>query len=1519
MSAMQLQFMPFHNADLFKDHYLSEVLPASPLWDTAGMAEAKAAIAKLWEEHKEKAGRYNEGRLEEEFIRPVLRILGHVFDVQAEVGRHTADYAFFADQETKEAGGECETGTEEFWSHAVAVGDAKVWNRELDKRLEGGSGWDNQNPSFQICWYISQTNCKWGILTNGQHWRLYAAHSKFKLDVYYDVDLEQALSADDEISFGYFYLFFRREAFVDDAGGKCRLDKMREESDLAANRLRDNVRERMYEALRQACRGFLAYEANELTKDDLDAIHDNSLVLLYRLLFVLYAESKELLPVSGSGSYREEYSLNAIKQYVAGKGGELDAELATIWPRLTTLFRIVDRGHEGMGVPGYNGGLFNAQKYPFLEQHVLPDSYAGKLIDLVARTEDGGFVDYRDLGVRHLGSIYEGLLEYRVQVAEEPMRVVSRKGKQVWEPPAEEGEEDEETVQAGDIYLVTDKGERKATGSYYTPQFIVEYIVENTAGRLVEQCETAEEILEIDVVDPAMGSGHFLVEATDLLAQAIAKKEAQEEQITGSNGDDETDIARIKRQVVERCIYGVDLNPLAVELAKVSLWLHTVAKGQPLSFLDHHLRCGNSVIGAWLEEITGPLPTRKRQRKRERKEEEAGQLTLFDYAQWQRHVQGLVFGFTEIDQMLSATRGDIAEKERILADLDEAHRAPYISMGDLWCSRYFGNEFDGDAYAEGIGRLQGADVEVSESGQEGLDKSRKIAAERRFFHWELEFPEVFFDKHGRRREKAGFDAVIGNPPWERIKLQENEFFALRAPRIALAPTAARRKEMVAELPETDPELWEEYQRAKASAEQELAWTRASGQFPLMGRGDTNLYAVMAERARSLLNEKGRMGFVVPSGIATDNTTRHFFADLIETKTLQSLLDFENRARVFPDVDSRFKFSIIVLTGGTPVSSIESGFFLHNAEDIADTERVFELRPEDCELMNPNTRTCPIFRSRRDAEITRGIYERVPILVRETEEGEENPWGVRYFTMFHMTNDSGLFRTAEELEEDGFWLSAVNVWRKGEEAYLPLYVGKMVRAYDHRAASVEYHPENTFNPYLPVETSLAEKEDAEMCPFPQFWVPEEAVVSRGMSEPWVLAFRDIARATDERTVIAAAVPRAGFGNKLPLLLAGSDAKVCLLANLDALAFDYVVRAKIPATALNLFVIKQLPVLVPEVYEEGLSARFGGVAASPPDPLSETERGRTEEGMRENGIRTAASPPDPLSGAERGRAEECIEGDGTDTDNKEGRVMGAASRDKVRFAREQRQNPSAGETAVWEVLRGRQLGAKFRRQHPIGPFVLDFYCEAARLGVEIDGPHHQDTVEYDQWRDERLLNGYGIEVLRIAGSDVENDMIGVVERIRTRLVSGPSQVSDMPHAFPPSPSRRGGSWRGFPRQLRGEAGRTIRDFVTDRVLELTYTAHDIAGFAENMGYVDEEGKALPPFAWDEERRLHLKCQLDALYFHLYGLSREEAEYVLETFPIVKRHDVEEFGTYRTKELILHYYSAYAAGDMDAWVHV
>ncbi|HMN95799.1 MAG TPA: N-6 DNA methylase [Phycisphaerales bacterium] len=458
------------------------------------------------------------------------------------------------------------------------------------------------------------------------------------------------------------------------------------------------------------------------------------------------------------------------------------------------------------------------------------------------------------------------------------------------------------------------------------------------------------------------------------------------------------------------------------------------------------------------------------------------------------------------------------------------------------------------------------------------------AAHPRSIRWEETFPAVF--------ASGGFDCVIGNPPWERVKVQEREFFATHDATIAQAVSAAKRRELIARLPKRNPALFAAYEAAKADADRMLKYARGSGRYPFTGRGDINFYTLFAELAARIVAPTGIVGLLTPSGIATDETTKGFFRDLVESKRLARCYDFENRRKVFPDVDSRFKFSATVFGGpARQVDCADFVFFAHALEDLDDRRRHIELGEADFKLFNPNTRTCPIFRTRRDAEITRHIYRQVPVLVDRGRANGGNPWSVSFRTMFHQTNDAEKFVDAKTLKAEGFTLDG-NRWSRGRgkstETFLPVYEAKMVQAYDHRAASVEVTERNWMRQGQKAPTSDVEHQNPEFVVQPRFWASEADVVKvfGGDLPSWLIGFKDITSPTNERTMLAAMVPQAGFTNHLILVLSPHSARrqACLLANFNAMVLDYSVRQKLGGVTLNFFIVEQLPVLPPDVYDE-----------------------------------------------------------------------------------------------------------------------------------------------------------------------------------------------------------------------------------------------------------------------------------------------------------------------------------------------
>jgi len=439
------------------------------------------------------------------------------------------------------------------------------------------------------------------------------------------------------------------------------------------------------------------------------------------------------------------------------------------------------------------------------------------------------------------------------------------------------------------------------------------------------------------------------------------------------------------------------------------------------------------------------------------------------------------------------------------------------------------------------------------STQGVVEVANKLASEKHFFHWALEFPEVF--------EQGGFDCVLGNPPWERIKLQSKEFFASRSAAIANAANKSARKNLIRQLTQTNTELAQAFEEAKHDAEAQSKFIRESERFSLTAVGDVNTYAVFAETTRKLISPDGRVGVIVPTGIATDDTCKKFFGDLIQKQALASLYDFENREAIFTAVHRSYKFSLLS-TSGNPIKQGNFSFFLTQPRQIDNQSRSFQLSSQDIALLNPNTLTCPIFRTRTDAELTKKIYQHVPVL--ENERTGSNPWGISFMRMFDMANDSGLFRN------------------EAGDGLVPLYEAKMFHQFDHRWATYRTSEDTR-------DSTDEEKDNPHFLPQPRYWVEITEVGNRlgkRWKKNWLLAFRDVTNSTNERTSICSILSKVAVGHKAPIIFLVNQNLTkyygVFLANLNSLVLDYIARQKIGGTSLSYFVLKQLPVISPRSY-------------------------------------------------------------------------------------------------------------------------------------------------------------------------------------------------------------------------------------------------------------------------------------------------------------------------------------------------
>ena len=1339
---------------LFTHYFLTDGIKAMAEWKASvARPEAFAAFREGVCQRYDALSRSadpNEAATEQDLIRPVLELLGWA-DYLPQQGsvrnEDIPDHLLFADAGSKQRA-TAKRKPRDRYRDALVVEESKRFGLALDIRDENDKTVSG-TPHGQILRYLSTAEVesdggiRWGILTNGGVWRLYDYRSRPRASGYFEADLAGLLEPGNEDGLRVFHLLFRRDSFTRQKGAtatflEAALVEGRRYEEQVAQDLSGVVFARVFPRLVQAIA--------DATGKSLAKVREAALIFLYRLLFVLYAEDRGLLPVNDSRY--DDYGLRKrVRDDIACRMADKDtfsSYATSYYDHLMSLFRLIDKGDPSIGLPPYNGGLFAAAT--LLEEARLSDETIAPIIYDLSHTTAGErrFVNYRDMSVQQLGSIYERLLEH------EPVR-----------------------DNDGKIVIRPNPYARKDSGSFFTPQELVDLIVERTLKPLAEErlkafedkaaqlksdrrpkaqrkaellkLDPAEAVLDLKVLDPAMGSGHFLVTAVDFLSDYIAelieyvpdvpawrdadyvsplvkrvaaiRKEILQRAREADWVMDEsqlTDQAIIRRMVLKRCIYGVDKNPLTVELAKVSLWLHSFTVGAPLSFLDHHLRHGDSLVGLRVGDATDELHRL------------GGMFASSAIA----GAEAATAGMQSIEEMSDADVAEVQESAALFQGVEkktaELRRLLNALCGLRWFAagmkqkdrakfekplvRMLGLQ-PADAYKLLIRRPEHAgdvppdcDAIAWSEYVELWQKTVSIAEREGFLHWEVAFPGVWRDWQSTCPE-GGFDAVIGNPPWDRIKLQEVEWFATRDPELALAQTAAARGKGVQRLRDRGSPLVAEFDNAKHRADRLGQAVRASGHYPLLSGGDINLYSLFVERAMNLIRPDGFVGLLTPSGIYADKTAARFFKSVSTSGRVGGLFDFENRRLgtdlppFFPDVDSRFKFCALIFGGEErQFDETKCAFFLHDTKEIHEEDRCFPLTPEDFTRVNPNTGTAPVFRTRRDAEITRRIYERHQVLVDRSGGDEHKVWPVKYVRMFDMTNDSHHFKTAAQLEAEGFYPVEGNRWKRGEELYLPLYEGKMVQAFDHRAASVVVNPKNLNRPAQPREATQEEHANPNWLPEHQYWVPASECGWTSMSN-WVLGFKEITAPTNVRTFVAALFPVVGFGNKVPILKSETaDRDEWLLAaNLNAMSFDFVTRQKVQGQTLNLFIVEQLPVIAPADYDR----RFGA--------------------------------------------------------------------------------------------------------------------------------------------------------------------------------------------------------------------RTARDLVRDHVLRLTYTAHDMASFARDLGY---DG---PPFVWSEEERRHLRARLDALYFHLYGLTKEDAEYVLETFPIVRREDKAAFGRYRTRDLILAYMNALSAGDPEIQVAV
>lgn len=1065
---------------------------------------------------------------------------------------------------------------------------------DLDKRTAGVAGAARTSPHSMVQEFLNRSDEHlWGFVSNGYRLRILRDNVSLTRQAYAEFDLKSMMDGEVYSDFSLLWLLCHESRVEAERPEECRLEKWSRNAQEQGTRALEQLRTGVEDAITSLGQGFLARPANQLLRQklksgelDVQNYYRQLLRLVYRLLFLFVSEDRNLLldPTADNDAksrYTNFYSTARLRRLAGRKRGtrhpDLFYGLKFVMDKLSA-----DTGCPELGLPALGGFLFSEEAMPDINACEIANHDLLDAVRALAYTTYGNArrrpVDYKNLGPEEFGSVYESLLELHPDL----------------------------NTDAATFKLTTASGhERKTTGSYYTPTSLITSLLDSALDPVLDEAlrksNPEKAILELKVCDPASGSGHFLIAAAHRMAKKLAAVRTGDEEPAP-----EAQQAAL-RDVIGRCIYGVDINPMAVELCKVNLWMESLEPGKPLSFLDHHIQCGNSLLGTTPALMAGGIPDEAfnsiegddraiagKYRKRNKEQSETpGKLSLFDETgeAWFK-LGDLATSIMKLDLIADDSIEGVREKQAQYESLVKS--SSYLFgrfLADIWCAAFLWKKVETDKLPYPVTEEIFRRIEQNPHSAPGWmrDEAQRLAVQYKLFHWHLAFPDVFrVPAAGKLADNTqagwsgGFNVVLGNPPWERIKLQEKEWFASRRPDIANAPNAAARRRMIAALKDEDPALYEAFLDAKREAEGESHLVRNSGRFSLCGRGDINTYAIFAETNRTILGPTGRVGCILPSGIATDDTTKFFFQDLMDTRSLASLYDFENREAIFPGVHRSYKFCLLTLTGAARPAKrgAEFVFFALNTNDLLDDWRRFALSAEDIALLNPNTRTCPIFRSKRDAELTKSIYRRVPVLIKEGPP-EENPWGISFLRMFDMSNDSHLFHTREQLEADG-WTLEGNVFAKGDDEYLPLYEAKMLHHFDHRWATYEGTETR--------DVTLAEKRDPDFLVLPRYWVEWREVENRladRWNRDWLLGWRDICRSTDERTSIPSVYARNGTGG-INLMIAQDSFQLLpfLLANMTSYALDFVTRQKVGGTHLNYMPLKQITFLTPLTYASPL---------------------------------------------------------------------------------------------------------------------------------------------------------------------------------------------------------------------------------------------------------------------------------------------------------------------------------------------
>ena len=1055
-------------------------------------------------------------------------------------------------------------------------------NFELDDGDHPGATGRKKSPHDELQTFLNANDeQQWGIVTDGLKLRILRDYYHTYTRGYIEFDLENIFTNRNYGDFRALYRLSHASRFIesvysDEEGDEPPLEQLYQIALSTGVKVGQDLQENVVSALETLGNGFLNSEIEAALKeggqDTAEDYYQDLLYIVYRLLFMLFAEQRGMMSQRDS-LYTEEYSITKLRERAEQR--EEGDRNTDIWEGLKATFHLVGEGDNSLGVPGYNGALFDNDNLEFILEAECPNEKMLNAVHDLTHIEQGGYqqrISYADLGVEEIGAVYESLLEFTPQLSETALEINDR------------------TIPSGSFYLDDRGTERKETGSFYTDPGLIDELIQSALKPVVENRvdddaspeSREQQLLDITVCDPAAGSGAFLIAANNFLGQKLAEIRSD------SLYPDEGTVRQARRSVVQHCLYGVDKNPMAVELTKVSLWINSAVEDKPLSFLDHRIKQGNSLIGTNPNLISQGIPQNAYEtskgrewhvgneiRKRVRSENKDDGLQAG--ISWSWDEEEYLPLAEKIDEVSEEDIDDVNKKEELYRELRQSNDFQREKvLHNVWTAAFFwpldgsASEYPTPKTIEKLRRdlpivPEGKPVENLTDMQELRLRGERLAEEHDFFHWPLEFPEVY--------SQNGFDCFLGNPPWDVLQMKDEEFFAVSAPEIAAASTQAKRKQMINQLEKDRPHLYEDYISEKNRVENTAKFIRESNRYPLTGSGEINIYAPFAEHALQLINGRGRSGIIVPTGIATESNNQEFFKEFINNRYLISLYGFVNTNHLFEGVDSRQRFCLLTLSRGSQRKNVfEISFQLTEVDHLYEEERRFRLTKDEITTINPNTHTCPVFQDRDSAELTLDIHKNSQVLIQEGEE-ETNPWGVNIWRMYDMATDSNLFNTKSTLESRDCQLDGLEFICKNG-LFLPLYEAKLIHQYDHRFATFrDVGKSNIDNGNA---RKFKQKDDIKSVIHPRYWVPETEYEETSGSD-WHLAMRRYARSDDERTIIAAILPRSAAGDSLNIIdgISAEDA-LLLLGFLNSFIVDYVARQKHGGAAVSQYLIKQLPI-------------------------------------------------------------------------------------------------------------------------------------------------------------------------------------------------------------------------------------------------------------------------------------------------------------------------------------------------------